>query len=561
MSSFEPIPLAIGFSGHRDISPEDEERLRDKLKERLGKLKSANHPLRAFSGLAEGADMLFAEAATELKIELIVVMPVEVDDFVRDFDKPAHPDRKSADLLKRFETLRGMAAAIHVVPIPSGVTAEQVKRYGPERDAQYTAVGAYIVRQSAILIALWDGVATDKRGGTSDVVRFKRDGVPPQPGETEYFPAPPDGGPVMPLGATRMDSMGGAEPHWHEVGYPEPGERHRIEFDKALRRLRDFNRDARATTQRHEAIVATSLGYLLPPDVELEPAAQRLVEAYAATDATAMVLQKKAHWVLAEIVSAAIAMVVFFEFFEHVWPTEFWLLGYVVAFAVAYAIYLFELWRKTYPRFLDYRCLAEGLRVQIFWHLSGLDEAVADHYLHRQRGELRWIRDALRSFMIHLPAAPPRLELVRKRWVADQANYFKNASADAEHADKLSRRSVGALFGIGFAIAVALAVFGLLNVGLPEQLRRAMIFFGAFLPALAAAIKGFAGKRAFSEHAKQYARMARVFSLARRRLDSVNDTTLTDRTRGVLLELGREALAENAEWILLHRERQIEPAM
>ena len=558
MSAFEPIPLAIGFSGHRDISPDDEDKLRGKLKKRLADLKSENRPLRAFSGLAEGADMLFAEAATELGIELIVVMPVEVDDFVRDFEKPAHPDRNAADLLRRFEGLRDKAAAIHVVPTPPGVTPEQVKSYGPERDAQYTAVGAYIVRQSAILIALWDGVATDKRGGTSDVVRFKRDGVPPQPGETEYFPAPPDGGPVMQLGTTRMDSMGEAEPDWREDSYPEPGRPHRIEFDKALQRLSDFNRDALVTVSRYPENAATSRSYLLPSNVELEAPAQRLVDAYAAADATAIAFQKKAHRVLAEIVGGGIVMVVCFEFFEHVWPTEFWLLGYVLAFFAAFVIYLIELWRKTYPRFLDYRCLAEGLRVQVFWHLAGLDEAVADHYLHRQRGELRWIRDALRSSTIHLPAVPPRLELVRKHWVADQAKYFKNTAARAEHVDKLARRSVGILFGAGLAIAIALAVFGI-NLG--EELRRAMIFLAAFFPALAAAIKGYATKRAFSEHAKQYARMARVFSLARKRLDNANDTILTDRTRGVLLELGREALAENAEWILLHRERQIEPSM
>jgi hypothetical protein len=163
--------------------------------------------------------------------------------------------------------------------------------------------------------------------------------------------------------------------------------------------------------------------------------------------------------------------------------------------------------------------------------------------------------------MIHLPAVPSRLELVRKHWVADQAKYFKNTAARAEHVDKLTRRSVGTLFGAGLAIAIALAAIGFLEISLREELRRAMIFLAAFFPALAAAIKGYATKRAFSEHAKQYARMARVFSLARKRLDSANDTTLTDRTRGVLLQLGREALAENAEWILLHRERQIEPSM
>jgi hypothetical protein len=561
MSSFEPIPLAVGFTGHRDISPDDESKLREALKQRLKRLQTASRstPLRVFTGLAEGGDMLFAEAAAELGIEIIAVMPVEVAEFARDFEKPAHPDRKTEDLLRRFETLRQKAARVHVVPLRPGVSPETVKSYGPERDGQYTAVGAYIVRQSAILIALWDGVATDKPGGTSDIVRFKRDGVPPQPGETEYFPAPPDGGPVMQLGTTRIDSMGGAEPSWRADSYPEPERPYRTEFNKALARLNDFNRDALAFGLRHPEDVATSRRYLLPADVELDPAAERVVHAYAVSDALAISFQKKAHHVLAAIIGLAVLMVICFEFYEHLWPTELWLMGYVLAFGAAYVIYLFELWRQTYPRFLDYRCLAEGLRVEIFWHLAGLNEAVADHYLYRQRGELRWIRDALRSFMVHMTVAQPRLDLVRKHWIGDQGRYFAKAADRSEHDERRARRWSDILFGIGFGIALVLAAIGLLKLSLPEEAWRAMILLVAFLPALAAAIKGYAVKRAFSEQAKQYARMGRVFSLARKRLESVNDKTLTERTRGVLLALGREALAENAEWILLHRERQIEP--
>lgn len=561
MSSFEPLPLAIGFTGHRDIAPEDETKLRDALRKKLKDLRDADRstPLRAFTGLAEGGDMLFAEAATELEIELIAVMPVETDDFVRDFEKPAHADRNPAELLKRFDALRQKAAAVHVVPLPPGVSAEVAKAYGPERNAQYSAAGAYIVRQSAILIALWDGVASDKPGGTADVVRFKRDGVPPQPGETEYFPAPPDGGPVLQLGTTRIDSMGDAAANWRAESYPEPEQPYRTEFRKALKRLRRFNHDALRFGRRKLEDIARSRAYLLPSDVELSPAAARAVDTYAVTDALALSLQRKARLVLEAIVALAILMVITFELYGHLWPSELWIMGYVVAFGVAYSIYLLEDWFKVYARFLDYRCLAEGLRVQIFWHLAGLDHAVADNYLHRQRGELRWIRDALRSVMVHMPTVPPRIKLVREHWVADQSKYFPRAAERAEHAHKRAHRYSETLFSIGIALAIAIAVRGLLAHTTESDFWRLLILLVAFLPALAAAIKGYAAKRAFSEHAKQYARMGRVFALARKRLEGIEEDTLTDRMRGLLLALGREALAENAEWILLRRERQIEP--
>lgn len=567
MSFFEPLPLAIGFTGHRDISPDDEDRLRAALKQRLKQLSDENAPtrLRVFTGLAEGGDMLFAEAATALGIEMIAVMPVPVDDFVRDFEQPAHPDRNAAELRQRFDRLIPKAAAVHVVPAPEGVSPDSVKSYGPERNAQYAAVGAFIVRQSLILIALWDSITTDKPGGTGDVVRFKLQGVPPQPGETEVFPAPADGGPVLQLGSTRVDSMGDVEPAWEEH-YPEPRRGFEREFKKALKQFRRFNRDALRFSRRHPDRVATSRGYLLAPEIELSPAQARIIEVYGVADAVAISLQKRARRILGAITALAVAMVLTFEFYGHLpptWATRYWITGYFAAFLIAFLIYLLDSWCQFYTRFLDYRGLAEGMRVQIFWHLAGLRELVADNYLYRQRGELRWVRDALRAVMTGMPSTESRMDLVRKYWIDDQSKYFtRTAKREADVHEVLGWCAV-ILFGLGFVMAVYMLLSEWRAETEPLQ-RDSWLVVGpillvAFLPALAAAIKGYALKRAYAEHAKQYERMARIFALARKRLGTIEEMALATRTRSVLLALGREALAENAEWILLHRERLIEP--
>jgi hypothetical protein len=568
MSSFEPIPLAIGFTGHRDISPDDEDRLRAALRERLNKLQAASKPtrLRAFAGLAEGGDMLFVEAAAELGIEIIGVLPVPVEDFVRDFEHPAHPHRDPAALRQRFEGLLKKTAGTHVVPVPSGRSLESVKSYGPPRDDQYAAAGAFIVRQSSILIALWNGVTTDKPGGTGDVVRFKRDGVPPQPGETEDFPAPPDGGPVLQLGTTRVDSMGDVEATWRDDSYPEPQGPFRTEFNKALKQLRRFNRDALGFAERNSDRVAKSRHDLLAPGVELDPTVARMVNTYAVADAMAISLQRGAHLIFVSIAVLAVLMVIAFELYGHL-PVHSkagaFIVAYAVFFFVANGVYWFEHWRKIHARFLDYRCLAEGLRVQIFWRLAGLTDAVADNYLHQVRSELRWIRDALRSAMVGVTAAEARLDLVRQRWVWHQSDFFTAAAKRERTYERLTSWLAASVFAVGFIITITLGV--LEYRADPEPLSHGSpIIVGAllaiaFVSAVAGAIKGFAITRAYAEHAKQYGRMARIFSLARKRLDSIEETPPMDRSRGVLIALGREALAENAEWILLHRERQIEP--
>jgi hypothetical protein len=167
--------------------------------------------------------------------------------------------------------------------------------------------------------------------------------------------------------------------------------------------------------------------------------------------------------------------------------------------------------------------------------------------------------------MVRMPAAASRLKLVRERWVWSQSEFFTEAASREQTGEQTASWLGTGFFILGLVIAVSLA--GLearaflekssLSHEVPGVI--AAVLTIAFVSAMAGAIKGYAIKRAYAEHAKQYARMARVFSLARKRLDSANDETLTARTRSVLLALGREALAENVDWILLHRERQTEP--
>ena len=70
------ISFRIGVTGHRDILPEDVEGARQKSRELLSKIKSAMPATRitVISGLAEGADRIFAEAALELDMSVEAVI-------------------------------------------------------------------------------------------------------------------------------------------------------------------------------------------------------------------------------------------------------------------------------------------------------------------------------------------------------------------------------------------------------------------------------------------------------------------------------------------------------
>jgi len=69
-------------------------------------------------------------------------------------------------------------------------------------------------------------------------------------------------------------------------------------------------------------------------------------------------------------------------------------------------------------------------------------------------------------------------------------------------------------------------------------------------------LRAYAQKRAYDAHAKQYAFMAGLFKRASDALEKhKNDEA---KSIEILRELGKAALEENSEWVLLHRERSLE---
>src|SRR5437588_8453806 len=151
-------PLVIGVTGHRDLREEDREQLKNAVREVLMGLRQQypSTPFVLLSPLAEGADRLVAEVALlpEIGVRLIAPLPMPKAMYEVDFEDPN----------SRAEFNRLLEQADRWFEIPLVAAEAAVSHPGPERDQQYEAVGKYIARESQILIALWDGVNSDKVG-------------------------------------------------------------------------------------------------------------------------------------------------------------------------------------------------------------------------------------------------------------------------------------------------------------------------------------------------------------------------------------------------------------
>lgn len=166
------LTLRVGVTGHRDIL--DTEQLRKAVRSLLIKIRDfatvmssdqrslyleTPPVLRVISPLAEGADRLVAEVATDLGFELQCAFPFAEDEYVRDF--------QTSDSLERFKVLREKARRTEDDTLV-------ILELDGERECSgsaYEAVGHVVLRQSDVLIAIWDGEPARGRGGTALVVQ------------------------------------------------------------------------------------------------------------------------------------------------------------------------------------------------------------------------------------------------------------------------------------------------------------------------------------------------------------------------------------------------------
>ena len=403
------VPLVVGVTGHRDLRQQDVQRLETEVGTIFERLKrdylrgEGNTPIIVLSALAEGADQLVARVALKRGLRLIAPLPLPPEEYRRDFDPGLNP---GAD--KQFDALLAQASRAPVMPFTPGNSLVAVRTDEGKRAEQYRAVGFFIVENSDVLLALWDG--NDKEmaiGGTAELVTFKRRGIPFSVSKSAN--ASLDGaeiGPVIHLVTPRQKA--GSPSDRVEV---RPWGRDLVDGRRARMQRRfvtteplradikpeiqqwdpfatlsslndDFNSELADFVRSHSNIhlIKASIDRLFTDPIngrlqnEMKKSANLLVpdwcRLYGVADTLAQTRQRrfKRDW-LALFILGFIAFFLFallhaFEPFANLLA-----IGYAVAVALVFVVYAKTKMRDNQERFLDYRALAEALRVGIFLNL------------------------------------------------------------------------------------------------------------------------------------------------------------------------------------------------
>jgi hypothetical protein len=551
------IPIVIGITGHRDIPFEDEPRLFNAvtkaLKEITDKTPKSQHVL--LSALAEGADRIAARAALDSGWILGAILPAPIAIYEQDFTtKESHAE---------FHEL--LAKALWVEELPAKETSPDA----------YLDAGIRMARQSIFLLALWDGNESTSKGGTADIVNLFLDGIPDIAKQTTVGPTDnflPETRPVLHILTRR--TLAPDEFPTSEVGSifkftkgPDGSCSSVEEFNRwknVIGQIDQFNSIAKSYLKDNldwkERMIEEDKNALnFPPSAAYAHALFYLSDKISQK---AQNTRNRLMWGLFGLAIAAIFCQQTYSgpIFEYVWLLAAFGFG-----ILATALHFWGVNAKLEQKYLDYRSLSEGCRVQRSWKRAGVAACAADHFLRDQRDELEWLRQAIRTTELlpgKLELNADRVESVATEWIDDQRNWFvgdgQGSIGKSDKNEKIHcvwKRIAKIFFWFGLSVIALILLLHILFEKTPPSEIQWMIVASGMLFCVSGIVEVFINIKAYPEQARSYRSMGIALGVARSNLNVALKNEDLAMAENILLGAGRDALAENGGWLLLHRDR------
>jgi hypothetical protein len=564
------LPLVVAVTGHRDLVAEEIPVIRRLVKDFLRDLmeRHGDRILRIMSALAEGADRLVAEEALALGFELVVPLPMPRQLYVQDFETEGS--------VEEFDLLAGRAAERYELPLGEGVTLEGLSRLPDVRARQYAQHGVFLCAHCHILLALWDGKPSSELGGTGQIVRFHHDDIMPgyatRTVASQQMLVDDESDLVYHIVCSRMRPNGAPSPDlqaldwwWFTKDRDHPRSKEFPEQHKMIsRRSSEFSRDSIRFAER---IDAEKYPLLDGGEKDFLPAGiGNINRLFCMADWLAIHFQKKTLFNLRATHALAFLMGLMFLLYSELKTLQYFMFAFLLFFVVAAAVQYVATREGWHRKYLDYRALAEGLRVQFYWAAAGVNndnvsKFAHDNFLQTQDPELGWIRNVMRVAGTRCDAGPvvmrpEGLQFALREWIGGpdtgQLGYFRKKAIERVGKSRLTERlAMISMFASIIVISIMVVAGSTMSEGVRDPL---MIAMGATL-LLFGVRQGFAHGTAEKELIKQYEFMLRIFHNARRRLENAGNA---DEQRQILRALGGSALDEHAQWILMHRDRSLD---
>ena len=464
--------LTVGVTGHRDLLADEVPALKKAVRSFFKQLESEfpDLKLQLITPLAEGSDRLVADVALQMGIELVVPLPMPQAEYEQDFSSADAID-VFRDSLKKARTIQ-----LRTLPESAGVPID--------RERQYAQLGIFISNHSQILLALWDGKPAMALGGTASVVNYHLTGMMTGFLVDEESPnllADNENDLAYHIVCSRDRTDGhpgeGMQPlssHWVTAHFGfESGNEMPLEYQIMLHRLQEFGRDRNKYLTAIENEGADLLESA--PDYRLPVGTRNISEQHRIADWLAMHFQKRISGGLIAMHSIAGLVGLIFIIYSEIDGLDFLVNFFLLAFLAGFMLFKIGERRQWHRKHLDYRALAEGLRVQFYWSLAGVidvqsAEFAYDNFLQKQDVDLGWIRHVMRNVSLsrsrdELPQ-DEWVDWVIEEWVGDESGqsgqlaYYRHKEQEKARRFKRTTYLGKITLWAGILIAILLAIAG-----------------------------------------------------------------------------------------------------
>ena len=439
------IPVVIGVSAHRNIDEKFVPQIRREVAETIDEIRRLcpNSPIVMLNGLAEGGDLLCAEVAIEKGVKIYAVLPDVESEYLNPVDF-------SPEGINRYNAITGSRSLIgkFVAPdtekiapvIKNGANGEDSSAVGRHlRDYRFRQQTIYVSTHCHFLIALWDGEKAS--GGRYDcgaaaAVQFNLAHDYVHENGTEFH-SPFDGA-VVAITSPRKGKEYEKEMKVERRFLMPQGERSAGKMPDALKeilvRTDLFNYDYLKYCKKRKAALGKKVkegedvrsfvkqntrtdDYLLGAD-EYEYGGEKLKRLHDCSKVASGISGAEKNKFLGHVKGLAVfgfLLILVFMLYDQL--TLLWtVIAFFAMLIVVFAVFLFvkitensnlsalfKLKGKsidTHTKFIEYRALAETLRVQYYVTAYGLGGNVCNYFTWSHKNEIVWIRKAVEALLL-----------------------------------------------------------------------------------------------------------------------------------------------------------------
>lgn len=488
------FPIVIGITGHRDLKNINIDDFKLILKEQIRciVLKYPNTKIKVLTSLAEGADQLCGEVALELGLNIIVPLPMKVSEYTKDFSNEA---------LTKFNELLSKAENSFVVRDIEKSDKKKDKEY------KYRQAGIYIATHCHCLIALWDGLSAKKDGcGTAEVVDMALNHTYISNNKSIKN----DDAYVIHINTPRDNND---KSNAGEIKYLG----NRELFEESCKKIDLLNKNGGN-----------------PDKLSIENGNRyhntlRLLAVFGTVITIAFLLYDEAMLSMMLIVLGAVLLIMYLAF--------------------RYAD------KSSYhEKYIEYRVLAECVRVQEHLNKNNYEYEVADYLGWSECFDTLWIYKTMKTSQVIRNI--DKKEDIKNDWLLEQYNYHKKAIIKTE---KLLKRN-SSIVKVSLIVSIVTYIYALLfeyvpffRFGFDIELTRTFIkiIVGGF-SAMSLFAANYYGKLSLDRVYEDHIKMASFFNKA---IDYVDKNDVDDE---FIKELINEELSENSNWYSYEKDNKID---